>query len=86
MADLPNAFTNANNSDKTLMILKVKLAELMVKMDPQIYRKYITTSSKGDPMLYVRLSKAFYGLLQSVLLFYSKMRTELEYFVFVVNP
>ena len=37
-------------------------------------------------MLYVRLSKALYGLLQSVLLFYRKLRTELEDFGFAVNP
>ena len=37
-------------------------------------------------MLYVRLSKALYGLLQSVLLFYSKLRTESEDFGFSVNP
>ena len=37
-------------------------------------------------MLYVRLSKALYGLLQSVLLFYRKLRSELEGFGFEVNP
>ena len=30
VADLPNAFLNANNSEKTLMLLKGNLAELMV--------------------------------------------------------
>ena len=43
-------------------------------------------SSKGEPMLYVRLSKTLYGLLQSALLFYKKLRTELEDFGFEVNP
>ena len=37
-------------------------------------------------MLYVRLSKAFYGLLQSALLFYRKLCAELEDFRFTVNP
>ena len=68
------------------MLLKGKLAELMVQIDPQMYRKYITTSSKGDPMLYVRLYKALYGLLQSALFFYRKLRTEVEDFGFAVNP
>ena len=86
VADIPNAFLNANHSEKNLIILKVNLAELMVHIDPQMYRQYITTSSKGEPMLYVRLSKALYGLLQSVLLFYRKLRTELEDFGFAVNP
>ena len=37
-------------------------------------------------MLYVRLSKVLYGLLQSALLFYRKLRSELEDFGFEVNP
>ena len=75
---LPNVFLNADNNEQTLMLLKGKLAELMVQIDPNIYRKYIITSSKGEPMLYVCLSKALYGLLQSALLFYRKLRSELE--------
>ena len=63
IADLPNAFLNAFNNKQTIMLLKGKLAELMVQIDPKLYRKYIITSSKGEPMLYVRLSKALYGLL-----------------------
>ena len=63
IADLPNAFLNVFNNEQTLMLLKGKLAELMVQIDPKLYRKYIITSLKGEPMLYVHLSKALYGLL-----------------------
>ena len=86
MIVLPNAFLNADNNEQTLMVLKGKLAELMVQIDPQLYRKYIITSSKGKPMLYVCLSKALYGLLQSALLFYRKLRSELEDHGFIVSP
>ena len=34
IADLPNAFLNAFNNEQTLMLLKGKLAELMVHIDP----------------------------------------------------
>ena len=34
---LPNAFLNADNNEQTLMLLKEKLAELMVQIDPQLY-------------------------------------------------
>ena len=37
-------------------------------------------------MLYVRLSKVLYGFLQSALLFYRKLRSELEAYGFTVNP
>ena len=58
----------------------------MVQIDPQMYRKHIITGSEGEPMLYVRLSKVLYGLLQSVLLLYSKLGADLEDFGFTVNP
>ena len=37
VADIPNAFHNANNSEENLMLLKGNLAELMVQIDPQMY-------------------------------------------------
>ena len=86
VVDLLNTFLDADNNEQTLVLLKEKLAELMVQIDPQMYRKHIITSSKGEPMLYVRLSKALYGLLHSSLLFYRKLRAELEDFGFTVNP
>ena len=86
VVDLPNAFLNAINSEQTLMLLKGKLAELMVHIDLKINRKYTITSSKGEPMLYICLSKALYGLLQSALPFYRKLRSELEDHGFKVNP
>ena len=84
--DLPGAYLNTDNNEETIMLLKGKLAELMVQVDPKMYRKYVTTSRKGEAMLYVRLSKALYGLLQSALLFYHKLRKELEDYGFEVNP
>eukprot|EP00957_Ditylum_brightwellii_P021409 1614896-Ditylum_brightwellii.AAC.1 len=46
IVDLPNAFFNESNNEQTLMLLKGKLAELMVQIDPKLYWKYIITSSK----------------------------------------
>ena len=85
-ADLPNAYLHADNNEQTLMLLQGKLAELMVQIDPELYRKYVITSPRGEPMLYVRLSKALCGLLKSALLLYRKLRSELEDFGFEVNP
>ena len=51
--DLPGAYLNTDNNEETIMLLKGKLAELMVQVDPKLYRKYITTNKKGDAMLYV---------------------------------
>ena len=84
--DLPGAYLHAENDEHITMLLKGKLAELLLQVDPSLYRKYVITNSKGEPMLYVKLAKALYGLLKSALLFYKKLRGELEDMMFEVNP
>ncbi len=68
------------------MVLEGKLAELMNLVTPHIYWKHITTNKKGQPMLYVRLHKALYGLLRSALLFYRKLSGNLVSDGFTINP
>ena len=75
--DLPGAFLHAKIEEVVMMEFKGKLAELMTLVVPQVYRKYITTDSKGRPVLYVKLQKALYGMLKSALLFYKKLLSEL---------
>ena len=86
VADIPGAFLNTDNPDYVLMCLIGKLAEMMVRVDPKLYRKYVLTSAKGEPILYVKLNKALYGWLKSALLFYKKLVGELEYMGFKLNP
>ena len=84
--DLPGAFLHTDNDEDTIMLLRGKLAELLVQIDPTVYRKYVITSSRGEPMLYVKLQKAIYGLLRSALLFYRKLALQLVNFGFTINP
>ena len=42
------------------MLLRGTLAEMMVKIDPKIYRKHVFVGKKEEQMLYVRLNKALY--------------------------
>ena len=49
-ADMPGAYLHTDNNQHMVMLLRGKLAELMVQVDPKLYRKYITTSSKGEPI------------------------------------
>jgi len=84
--DLPGAFLNAELDEVVHMVLRGKLAKLMVKFAPQIYRKYVTLGTKGEPMLYVTLQKALYGCLRSALLFYLKLVADLEGEGFRLNP
>eukprot|EP00804_Cyclotella_cryptica_P010072 CCRYP_018045-RB/>CCRYP_018045-RB protein AED:0.27 eAED:-0.33 QI:0/-1/0/1/-1/1/1/0/595 len=84
--DLPGAFLHADCPDHVIMRFHCRLAELMVLAAPQIYRKYITTDAKGEPVLFVKLQKALYGMLKSALLFYKNLLTDLVAQGFTVNP
>ena len=84
--DVPAAFVNTTTDEDVLMVLRGELAELMIKLEPRVYRKYVASDARGKPVLYVRLQKALYGLLRSALLFYRKFRAELEAYGFEVNP
>ncbi len=50
----------------------------MVQIAPETYRKYIMTDKKGKRILYVRPQKALYGVMRTSLLYYRKLRKELE--------
>jgi hypothetical protein len=77
--DIPGAYLHTKTDEDVIMVLEGPLAELMVKVAPSLYRKYITTNSKGKALLYD-------GLLRSVLLFYKKLVKDLEDYGFEINP
>ena len=85
--DIPGAFLHAVCEDgDTYMLLRGRLAELMVLVDPKLYRQHVRYTPNGDGRLYVKLSKALYGMLKSALWFYEKLRKDLEAYGFKVNP
>ena len=84
--DIPGAFLHTNSDKDITMILKGRLAELMVQVAPNLYRKYILVDRKGTAVLYVKMQKAIYGLLRSALLFCRKLMTDLEGNGFILNP
>ena len=84
--DIANAFLHAENNEKILMLLCGKLSEMMVQVDPIMYRKYVTYSPNGKAMLSVRLSTSLYGMLRAALLFYKRLRSDLDHMGFGINP
>ncbi len=46
----------------------------------------MAVDKKGTKILYVKLQKALYGLMRASLLFYRKLRKELEAWGFTINP
>ncbi len=53
--DIPGAFLHMDSDEDIAMILKGRLAELIVQVAPNLYRKYITVDRKGTAILYVRI-------------------------------
>ena len=88
VTDLPGAYLSADmkGEEHVHMILRGRVAELMVLTAPQVYRDYITVDGKGNKVLYVRLRKCLYGLLKSALLFYRKLWSDLASLGFEANP
>jgi hypothetical protein len=84
--NVPSAFVNTEVDEDVIMVSKGDLADMMVQIAPEVYRKYITTDKKGMKILYVKLQKALYGLMRASLLFYRKLRKELEGYGLIVNP
>jgi hypothetical protein len=65
MVDVPGAFLSAEMDEEVIMTIRGRLADLMVKAAPNVYRKYITIDANNQPILYVKLQKALYGCLRS---------------------
>eukprot|EP00804_Cyclotella_cryptica_P004759 CCRYP_016242-RA/>CCRYP_016242-RA protein AED:0.40 eAED:0.39 QI:0/0/0/1/0/0/2/0/190 len=84
--DLPGAFLHTLTDEKIIMVLRGELCELMCMVDPKLYRKYVCKDRRGKPVLYVELYKSLYGLMRSALLFYKKLKKELEEYGMVMNP
>ena len=58
----------------------------MAMIGPNVDRKYVTINSKGLSVLYDKLLKALYGLLNSALLLYKNLLADLVAIGFEPNP
>lgn len=61
------------------------LAELLTKVDPKLYTKYLTTE-RGKTIVYVQLQKALYGTLLAILLFWEDLCGHLHKEGYKTNP
>ena len=90
IVDIPNAFIQTKNKPvkgKPPDILKVSgvLALMLVEMAPTVYEPFVTYE-KGQPVLYLLMTKAVYGMLRSSLLFHQKLKADLIEAGFKFNP
>jgi len=52
VSDIPGALLHADMDDNLHMLLEGTVTEMIVKLDPTIYRKHIYYNKHGKPMLY----------------------------------
>ena len=75
--DIPGAFMQAEMNDTVHVKMEGSLAELMVKIDPKLYRKYLSNEN-GHSVLY--------GTLQAAILFWRTLTAKLVAMGFQINP
>ena len=85
VTDIPGAFLNADMDQDVHMLLEGTIAELIVKLEPRLNRKYIWKNKNDKPMLYINLRKALYGTLQAALLFWKLLSNTLKEWGFKIN-
>jgi hypothetical protein len=89
--DIPNAFIQAlmpevkDGDERVMMKITGVLVEMLVELNPQLYGPHVVYEKRGK-VLYVRVLRAIYGMLEAALLWYKKFRGELEEVGFKFNP
>ena len=59
--------------------------DILLEVSPEIYSNYFV-QEKGQSVLYVQMLKVLYGMMVSSLLYYQKVRKDIESTGFEVNP
>jgi hypothetical protein len=72
-ADVPGAFMQVDVDEVVHVRLVGPLAVLLIKVDPTLYTKYMTTEHGKPVLLYVQLQKAMYGTLSAAMLFWKDL-------------
>ena len=90
-ADIPNAFIqtpqweNDRDGNRFIMKLRGPLVDMLLEVDPYTYEEFVEYEQRNK-VLYLVIKKAIYGMLQSALLFYLKLSTDLQQSGFKLNP
>ena len=70
--DIPGAFMQADMVGEVHVKLEGRLAEILAKLDPLLYTKYLHKEN-GRIVMYVKLKKALYGTLQAAMPFWKDL-------------
>jgi hypothetical protein len=83
--DISGAFMQAYIDKVVHVRFEGGIAEMLVRMDPKLYRKYVRDEN-GKAVPYVELPKALYGTLRDALLFWKLLSSKLILWGFTINP
>jgi hypothetical protein len=83
--DIPGAFMQADIDEVVHVKFEGEIAEMLVRLDPKMYRQYIKDEN-GKTVLYVELLKALYGTMRAALLFWKLLSSKLILWGFEINP
>jgi hypothetical protein len=83
--DIPGAFMQEDIDEVVHVRFEGEIAEMLVRMDPQLYRKYFRDEN-DKAVLYVELLKAIYGTLRAALLFWKLLSSKLILWGFTIDP
>jgi hypothetical protein len=90
-ADIPNAFIQAElpnlgpDDERVIMKITGVLVELLVNMSPEVYGPYVVMD-KHKKVIYVQVLRGLYGMLISGIIWYTKLRNDLEGNKYIFNP
>ena len=84
--DVPGAYLHADVPKEKFVILKIEgdFVDIMCNVNPE-YKPYVRYEN-GKKVLYVRILKALYGMIESALLWYTLFTEVLQKEGFVLNP
>ena len=84
--DVPGAYLHADLPPHKFVLLKLRgrFVDIMCSVNPE-YTQHILYE-KGTKVLYMRINKALYGMIESALLWYKCYTTVLKDMDFIINP
>ncbi len=92
VVDIPDAFAQTVVSDedkehRVIVRIRGPLVDILVSLAPEVHGPYVTTNTKGQPvLLIVKCLNAVYGTMAAALLYYKKFVKSLTKEGFKLNP
>ena len=90
-ADVPNAFIQADiqtqpGDPRTVLVLRGVLVDMLLRIDQQLYERFVETKPGGRKVLYLIVNKALYGMIDSPMMWNQKLTKWIKSQGFEINP